>query len=210
MGKELINNSDDFKKSIEYLKDKAGVYILKFKDDSPYIGQSTNLYNRLLTHKSHYGDFDFEILKQLSYDTIKFSKYIISTILIYLEGRYIDTYGLKNLQNKVNTYKQCCDISDKVTIYNFDGCTKEITYNLFEELKLCCNDIDIFWDKCKFYKLRDIERLPYYKDTLIVENFKNSICNTFKINKNDCNKNYKQIKDVLLQYFKKKGYYEEN
>lgn len=200
----LLEKNNNFIKDTEYLKNVAGVYILKFKDELPYIGQSTDLQERLATHRDKYGDFEFEILEKITNNNI-YSKYILSTALIYLEGKYIDNYGLENLQNRVNSYKDCCNISTDINIYGFMKDTdKEVTYNLFKKLELLNNNIDLFLEECKTYTIPVIKNLPYYKNDIKIENFKSILSQLYDINLSDCHQWYEEIDRILIEFFKER------
>ena len=200
----LVDEYNNFEKEIDYLENKCGVYIIKFEDSLPYIGQSTNLKTRLMSHKENYKKFKFEILEMLEdVENIK-SKYIISTALIYLEGKYIEQYGLDNLKNKENTYKHCCDIRKSNTIYSMESCTKEITYNLFSELSSFNNDIIKFLDFCKDYTLYNIVNLEHFKNVNLVERRKNLVCKLCDIDLDVCDKYYEEFNNMINDFFEDK------
>lgn len=199
--KSFVEEYNSFEKELDYLENKCGVYIIKFDDSLPYIGQSTNLKARLISHKENYKNFEFEILEILEdVENIK-SKYILSTVLIYLEGKYIEQYGLENLKNKENTYQYCYDIRKPNTIYSMGDCTKEITYNLFSELSIYNNDIIQFLDSCKDYNLSNIINLKHFQNDNLIEYRKKLICELCDIDLNVCDKYYQEFNIMINNFF---------
>lgn len=81
---------------------------------------------------------------------------------------------------------------------------KDVTYNLFKKLESLNNDIGLFIEECKTYNMSDIKNLSYYKNDIKIEKLKSILSQLYGVDLTNCNKWFKEIDEILINFFKEK------